>query len=56
MVEITKELLLLAAGARYRSYQDEEKRKKGQQTVDLKGDPLTDEAGSFEKQEGWGGG
>lgn len=51
-VEITKELLLSAAGARqkYYGYLDEEKRKKEQQAVDLKRKAFTDELEDLKKK------
>lgn len=51
-VEITKELLLSAAGARqkYHGYLDEEKRKKEQQAVDLKRKAFTDELEDLKKR------
>ena len=51
-VEITKELLLSAAGARqkYHGYLDEEKRKKERQGIDMKRKALTDELDDLKKK------
>lgn len=51
-VEITKELLLSAAGARqkYHGYLEEEKKKKEQQAVDLKRKALTDDLEDLKKK------